>query len=330
VLGALFVGLVVAQLWHNEQLAIASAALMPSALLHVALTFPSPTTLVRLAPNGILVAFSISGALGLIGLRTGARSGEALEAVTSVLSLLAALAALGLIGRLVLIASQSLDRERRMQARIALAGGLASLAGFTAWRWAHMGGPALLVGGLALPLAIHIAASRKRLSPERAGLSEALGEEPLSLEQTARGIAHAMLKPITAVDQQLRLVLASVQDPTTRTGIQSASELMEQLQRLVRDLLDLARAPTFSQRRRISLARIVEQAVAAVRPRFIDAAIEIELAEGVVVGDEVSLRCMLVNLLENALTVAGASQPRSKIASSRPSLRPSHVAQGWV
>jgi signal transduction histidine kinase len=48
----------------------------------------------------------------------------------------------------------------------------------------------------------------------------------------------------------------------------------------------------------------VEQAVAAVRPRFIDAGIEIELAESVVVGDEVSLRCMLVNLLENALEAA--------------------------
>jgi signal transduction histidine kinase len=122
----------------------------------------------------------------------------------------------------------------------------------------------------------------------------------LALDQAARQIAHAMLKPIAAVSEQLR-ILAPRLDETSRREIEAATELMGQLQRLVRDLLDLARAQGTPDRRRIDLAKLVEQAVAEARNRYRDATIEVEVGEATLVGDELGVRCLLVNLLENAI-----------------------------
>jgi signal transduction histidine kinase len=70
---------------------------------------------------------------------------------------------------------------------------------------------------------------------------------------------------------------------------------------LVRDLLDLARAQGEPDRRALDLSKLIDQATLELRTRHPSAEVEIEVAPGELVADEVGLRCMILNLLENAV-----------------------------
>jgi signal transduction histidine kinase len=116
----------------------------------------------------------------------------------------------------------------------------------------------------------------------------------------ARRIAHSILKPVTAVSEQLRLLAPTLADPAARADLENAAQLMGQVQRLVRDLLDLARAQGVPDRRRLDLRSLLEHAVLGFRSRFPEAHVELTADDGHLVADEVGMGCLLGNLLDNA------------------------------
>jgi signal transduction histidine kinase len=138
----------------------------------------------------------------------------------------------------------------------------------------------------------------------------------LSLIHVARGIAHAMLKPVAAAREQLEDVAARVGEPGLRTEVENAAELLAQLQRLVRDLLDLARAQGTLQSTAIPAGSVVRQAAAEVRRRLPAGRIALGKVEGTLLADEVAVRCLLVNLLENAIE-AGSGEGSVSVNSTQ-------------
>jgi two-component system sensor kinase FixL len=114
-------------------------------------------------------------------------------------------------------------------------------------------------------------------------------------------MAHAILKPVTAVSEQLRLVAPTIDEASSRTVVENAAQLMGQVQRSVRDLLDLARAQGEPDRRALDLSKLIDQAALELRSRHPGAEIEMDTTPGKLVADEVGLRCLLLNLLENAV-----------------------------
>jgi signal transduction histidine kinase len=301
-------------LWYAEtsdspRLALVALVFLPAALVHLGLALPENRGSGSGSTPLAVGAYVLAGVLGLFAARGGPATSALGVGLRSLALALVTIAALVLLARLAgwLLGARAAPR---LEAGVVLAGAFASLAALVA---RGAGGPPdalAAVAALALPASIAFALCYRRRPaavPPRNARAEA--HTAISLEGIARGMAHAMLKPVTAVAQQLRLLEDRVSDPGVRKEIEGAAELMEQVQRLVRDVLDLARAQAIAPSRRVSIAALVEQAVRDVRARFPDRLVEMDVCEGALRADEVALRTMLINLLENALEASEASRP---------------------
>jgi signal transduction histidine kinase len=312
-LAATGAGLALADAGAHPRLELASLALLPAALMHVLLTFPSAGAVARQAGGVIPTLYAACAVLAVIGVRAVPGRPALNEAVAAVAAVLAFAAALALAVRLARAWSSGRRSAEGTSAQLALAGGAFAALALTAR--AGSGDPAWGAIAAAAPPLFLWAALARRESPgagARAPAGLADGAQPLSLEQLARGMAHMTLKPVTAVADQLRALALRAGDRQTRGELETAVELMVQVQRMVRDVLDLSRARTGSMHRRLSAARVLEQAVADVRVRFPSASIEVTSEEATVRGDEVALRCLLINLLENAAE-AGSAPARVRV-----------------
>lgn len=294
------------------RLAVVAWAFVPAALAHVAATLPRPATLVRFAPHTIAVPYLACAVLAAFGVSVVPEQAEAQKALVVLIGSLSTLLGLLLLFRAHRYATRPDDERGRRTVRWALASGTALGVAWAVWSWWGSGGSRGSIAAALLALAFLVAtfAWRPRSAaldrsgdPGEGGGAGAVSEH-VSLEQVARGIAHAMLKPTSAVAQQLRLISRHVEDPTVRTELEHAGALMAQLEKLVRDVLDLARAQAEPARRRVSLVKIVRQAVTEVQQRFRDAEIEVDSGEGWLLADELAIRRLLTNLLENALDAA--------------------------
>jgi signal transduction histidine kinase len=300
VLGALWVGLAFAGLRELPRFSMVCQSLLAAAVLHVALCHPKPASLIRFFPGVVVIPYLGGFVLAALGIRAFGDRPEAGEAVSTVVALFLTLAHLAVLGRL--LSSEQRGRGQVIANAVVGAAACVSLAALLAWRLLGASEDLFVAGTGALPAALTVVLFR-RYRGERAGpeLPAPQPEGRLALDQAARQIAHAMLKPIAAVSEQLRMLAPRLTDAQSRAEIEAAAELMGQLQRLVRDLLDLARAQGTPDRRRIGLAKLVEQAVAEARNRYREATIEVEVGEATLVADELGVRCLLVNLLENAI-----------------------------
>lgn len=301
-------GLAAADAAGGERLRLASLALLPAALVHVLLTFPRAGVIATQAPGAIPALYALLGALAVIGIRSVPGLPALGQAVESVALVFVAAASGALIARLA-------HGLRRSTARVGalgpLAGAALSIVALTVRGWRGDAAWSALAA-VALPLGLWLGTERSaRVQPAFAAREDAAREETsLSLERLARGMAHTTLKPVTAVAEQLRALSSRAGDASTRAELAAAAELMEQVRRMVRDLLDLSRARSGVGRRRLSAARVVDQAVADVRARYPGASIERAGDDATLHGDEVALRCMLINLLENA---AEAGEPAARV-----------------
>jgi signal transduction histidine kinase len=234
---------------NRDGLALAAAALLPGALVHLALAFPPPPPIVHSAPGTALFGYAICAVPALMAVRAAGRFDAATQTVVAIDVLL-----LGLALLLVLV--------RIARSRPVIGSGPAE--------------------------------------PDEVGGGERISSE-LSFDLAARGVAHAMLKPLAAARERLEAVSPRLESAALQRELEGSISLMGQLERLVRDLVDLARARERAVRRPIPLAKLVEQAVAEVRQRLPGAEVEVEVGDHRVRGDEAGLRRLLVNLVENAL-----------------------------
>ena len=282
---------------------IASTSLVPAATIHLAFLLPAPTTLARLAPVVIGVPYVVCASLGVRALA----SGGAYVSVMSVLGLawkfVAVVCLMTLATRLAYASLWAPVRTLRLYARVLLVGVGISIVGATAALVVDR--PIGYLAGLAVPLSMLMALPWTRAT-RRMTTEAPMSEGPLSLEQTARGIAHAMQKPVQVTEQRLNGIMPLIEAGEIREEIERATELMAQIQRMVRDLLDLARGGSeHAPRRPLDLDKIVEQAAQEVTGRFPEARIEQGIGPLRVVGDEVALRQLFVNLIENAVEAGG-------------------------
>jgi signal transduction histidine kinase len=286
----------------------AGLALLPAALVQVALTFGGAAGALRAAPTVLVVPWVLCAVAAVFALRSPAAPGAA-SAATSVARALLALAVGLLALRLAVLARRGRTPVAR-GARRALSGlGLAcacAVLGAAFGRGEAGVVAAALVLPLGLALGVPLARGERRPEPARPGPA---AEPRLSLIQVARGMAHAMIKPVAAAREQLEFVAPRIDDAELRGEVESAAELLAQLQRLVRDLLDLARAQGALQLQRLPAGHVVSQAVDEVQRRLPRARIQVGAAEGTLRGDELGVRCLLVNLLENAVEAGGGEGP---------------------
>jgi signal transduction histidine kinase len=160
-----------------------------------------------------------------------------------------------------------------------------------------------LAGGTTV--AVRVLRELQRSQTRRArgdGLPEARwtgGDSDLAF--LARGIAHAMTKPVTSVRHRLLVLASKPGVGEIKRELEGAAEVLGHLQRFLRDVLDLARAQSQAETRQVDLSRLVSQVSEEVKERFQDAVIDMSLEAAWLLGDELSLRCLAANLIENAL-----------------------------
>lgn len=285
-------------------LQIASLAMLPAALAHLALTFPSRTDLVKNYPNAVWVAYVVCVVPAAVGIRSLALGPEGGFVLTSITLGLSAIGAAVLAARLVPSAVQRRSSPDTHAARIALLG-----LAITLLALATRGTTPLAEAGLpALPVALFVANGRLRRSGWSAAPPAGPGRraDGVTLEQIAPGMAHAMRKPLAIVSEHLRSLGSTASNPAPNHQLRECAQLVEQLQHLVDGVLDLARGQSAPKLRGLPLQHVLDQAVRDVRTRFPAAEIETSPASGSLMADEVSLRCMLVNLMENALEAPDA------------------------
>jgi signal transduction histidine kinase len=298
--------------WQGRRaLALSALSFAPAALAHLGLVFPRPLVAARLLPAGLWMPYALCAVLALVAARSAGGDEQVRVAVRALTSLLIAMAVLGASARVARAARTSGDPGRARRARFNLAALVSAGAALAVGT--VVGGPPPLVSvaaALALPISVFLAVSEPSRRPveERGGRSEGQ-EQTLSFEQVARGIAHGMLKPLAASVQQLDACAEKAADAASRRELENVKQVLMRLQRLVRDLLDLARAREVPGARRIELDRVLDHAVAELSPRFPSARIERQSSGVDLMGDEVALRCLVVNLLENALESSGERGP---------------------
>jgi NtrC-family two-component system sensor histidine kinase KinB len=122
--------------------------------------------------------------------------------------------------------------------------------------------------------------------------------------------SHELKTPLTSLQMNL-LLLAERGDnltPRQREILDAALHGGEELQATIEELLDLTRIEAGQLRllrERVEVEAVVGQAVRAVRPRFEDAEVSLEVVRdapgAAVCGDAARLRIVLANLLDNAL-----------------------------
>jgi NtrC-family two-component system sensor histidine kinase KinB len=139
--------------------------------------------------------------------------------------------------------------------------------------------------------------------------------------------SHELKTPLTALQMNL-LLLAERADnltPRQREILDAALGGVEELRGTIEELLDLTRIEAGQlrlARERVDLGAVVEQAAAAIRPRFEDAGValrvEREVPGAAVRGDAARLRIVFANLLGNALKYT----PRGEVVVRLESLSP--------
>lgn len=279
------------------RLELVALCLLPAALAHAALTLPQPSPLARRVPGLVAAGYLLCAVPAALGARAGNRQ-QALAGVAAGLAIaLASGAGVALAMRL----RHAVRSGRRLPALVAMAGLAALEAGILGvvprtFRWAS---------ALVLPLGLwgSIAREREARAPVRA--RPAGDPAGLSFEQVARGMAHTTLKPVTAVAQRLSTLSQEARDPALRGELAAAAALMEQVRRLVRDVLDLARSGAGPNRRPVDLARVIEQAVSDVGLRYPEATVRARGEAPTACVDSIAIRSMLVNVLENAVEAGG-------------------------
>ena len=122
--------------------------------------------------------------------------------------------------------------------------------------------------------------------------------------------SHELKTPLTTLSMYLMLLGEGADSltPRQRELVAAAVVGCTELDETIDELLDLTRIEAGQlrlERVSIKVSALIAQTVAALRPRFDDAAITVELVEegppAMVVGDAVRLRLVLTNILVNAL-----------------------------
>jgi len=150
--------------------------------------------------------------------------------------------------------------------------------------------------------------TNRELREARADLARS--EKLATVGRLAAGVAHEVGNPVSALVGYASLIrerLAQGRDVSEYAG--RIERETRRIDRILRDLLDLARPP--AQLQAIDLRRAVELARASVAPQQANVAFELELARDLpqVRGDEHYVSQIFVNLLSNAAH-AGASRVR--------------------
>jgi signal transduction histidine kinase len=288
------------ELLSLPNLSLVSRMMLPASLLQVIGTVPSPPPLVRFFPAVIGLPYILCLVAAGFAFRSASGLPEAREAAEALGTVLLLGTQAGLVGRMLAEARRSGIARCPWRVWATLCGAAVSLGGYLAWLSVdHRSGLALAAF---LPIPASVATWAFARAPwEKTRLPRAAMEASTPLEEVARRMAHAILKPVTAVSEQLRLVAPTIDDPSNRAVLENASQLMGQVQRLVRDLLDLARAQGEPDRRALDLSKLIDQAALELRSRHPAAEVDMDTTSGTLVADEVGLRCLLLNLLENAV-----------------------------
>jgi signal transduction histidine kinase len=111
--------------------------------------------------------------------------------------------------------------------------------------------------------------------------------------------SHELRSPVTTLAGNLELLCGDALDPGDRAeALADACAEAQRLAALVEELLTLARADSITTREPVELARLVQEAISGTRARLL--AIPEELAGARILGDPVSLRALIRNLIDNA------------------------------
>ncbi len=312
----IYVAWILSQYTGMHRAYLASLAFLPAVLVHVSLTYPSLAPLARNSPLVLGASYLVCAVPAAIGLRAAVGSPETESVLRAATLGLSALACALLLANLVRAASPREAARDRFAARIGLAGLAVSIASLIAIsRW-----PEASIGVAAFPIALVLGATwtgfgdaRASRVPEPEGARE---RSAITLEQIGVELAHSMRKPLEAVSNQLEESMRSISDPNEQRRLKESVELLGQMHHLIEGVLDLARGQSKPRARRLRLETLLDQAVEEVRRRFPEAVIQSKPVEGFVQGDEVTLRCVIVNLLENALE-ASTERPWARISAER-------------
>lgn len=132
-----------------------------------------------------------------------------------------------------------------------------------------------------------------------------------SIERQQRFIAdaaHELRSPLTAISLQLQRLQRITQDETTRSGLDKLALRLTRNQKLVEQLLTLARAGNIETEQQhvepVSLKVVVEQAIGLLIPiadnKSIDLSVDLQ-EDGYVGMNETSLLLVVKNLIQNAI-----------------------------
>jgi signal transduction histidine kinase len=277
-----------------------AVAFLPAVLAHLALTLPRATPFVRKNPAAIGLGYAVCAVPAVVG--AAGVGPEAARTLVAVAAGLAVLAAGALCVRLLRVRPPDSSRAEQLSARVVLAGvAIAALA-----MMLDAGSVAARAAIALLPVTVLVSEAWLAMRTSKPARASVNGNEGITLEEVVRGLAHAMRKPLGMLASQLRALDGELTDATRRRELAHGVDLLEQLERMVGDLLRLAGSP--ADRRTLPMEKLVRLAASDVGTRFPEARIDLQLEPGLVVAaDEVALRCIVVNLLENSLEAGGPS-----------------------
>ena len=167
--------------------------------------------------------------------------------------------------------------------------------------------------GAGVPRFVPTSLGRRVATTGSLGPDDAAGLRELETLRTdlSATIAHELRTPLTAIRTCAGLLLADDSDPTPeqrRTLVETIERNAERMQRVVGDILDLARFRTGHialQLRRFDTVAMASDAIASVRPLATSRAVVLDLVSAdatlPVYADHRRLEQALVNLLSNAV-----------------------------
>ncbi len=170
-------------------------------------------------------------------------------------------------------------------------------------------------------------AQSARLQQEAQDASGRLTDQVRSLQQLAAGIAHEVRNPLTAISNNLQLIIHRLPEGGPERGIAGdALDQVARVTRIVQETLELARPATLSARW-LDVNPLVEHAAATVTAGGNGVAVTRRLTPRplTVWGDPLLLEQAVTNILQNAreatpaggsielVTAAGASEGRDRV-----------------